>query len=229
MKFGNELYEKIIRDYTFKQWNKFPDELDSSVLKRIPIRYDFSEGYFNDKYQALPMNGYTKFIENIVDNENILVIYNQNYFDLKNNFKKIKIFYTGPIDQYFISNGYQYEKLEYRSIHFEYETHRKKYYQENSVINYPSLNEKFTRIVEYKHFYKNNSNYTIISKEYSTDIGEPYYPVPNKKNLDLYEQYKMLAQQEENVFFLGRLASYKYFNMDEAIENSLNFYKNLYL
>jgi UDP-galactopyranose mutase len=226
MKFGKELYEKIIKEYTFKQWNKYPNELDASVLKRIPVRYDFSEGYFTDKYQALPKNGYTKFIENIVANDNILVLFNQNFFDLKEKYNSVrKIFYTGPIDQFYESSGH--EKLEYRSIYFEYEIHKNKdYYQENSVINYPSSECNYTRIVEYKHFYKNDSSDTLIAKEYSIDDGDPYYPVPNEKNLNLYEKYKKLAQQEENVVFLGRLASYKYFNMDEAIACSLNVYKN---
>jgi UDP-galactopyranose mutase len=228
-KFGKELYEKVIKDYTKKQWDKYPNELDVSVLKRLPIRYDFSEGYFNDKYQVLPKNGYTEFINNIANNKKICVLYNTDYFHLnfldKGNLEKI--FFTGPIDQFYSKNGLP--KLEYRSINFEFELINQNFFQENSVINYPSLEESFTRIVEYKHFYKENTNpnYTIISKEYSTDNGDPYYPVPNEKNKKLYEQYKNMANKETNIIFLGRLASYKYFNMDEAILNSLNLYDEI--
>ena len=222
-KFGKELYEKVIKHYTKKQWDKYPDELDVSVLQRIPLRYDFSEGYFNDIYQALPENGYTEFVNNIVNKNNILTIYNTDYFEYKNKLNKniIKTIYTGPIDHFYKSLGY--EKLEYRSINFNFtKIKNTKYFQNNSVINYPSNDFEFTRIVEYKHFYPNSSNHTIISKEFSTEYGDPYYPVPNKENKELYERYKKLSENEKDIIFCGRLASYKYFNMDEAILNSLN-------
>lgn len=223
-KFGKELYEKVIKHYTKKQWDKYPDELDVSVLKRIPLRYDFSEGYFSDIHQALPENGYTEFVNNIVNKNNILTIFNTDYFEYKNKLKNmniIKTIYTGPIDYFFKSLGY--DKLEYRSINFNFiKIKNIDYYQNNSVINYPSNDFEFTRIVEYKHFYPTNSNYTIISKEFSTDYGDPYYPVPNKQNIELYEKYKKLSECEKDIIFCGRLASYKYFNMDEAILNSIN-------
>ena len=223
---GNKLYEKLIKDYTFKQWNKYPEELDKSVLERIPIRPNFDTRYFNDKYQALPHKGYTHFFEKILDNINIEVHLNTDYFEhIKNNIYDIVIF-TGPIDSYF-SN---LEKLEYRSIDFNIEVIKNvNYYQPNSVVNYPSIDVPYTRIVEYKHFLNQKSNDTIIVSEKTNDIGEPYYPVPNKKNLELYEKYKVLAKTEEskNVYFVGRLANYKYFNMDEAISNSLDFFKNV--
>jgi UDP-galactopyranose mutase len=233
-KFGNDIYEKVIKYYTKKQWDKYPNELDVSVLKRIPIRYDFTEGYFNDKYQALPKYGYTNFINNIVNKTNICILYNTDFFEYKNkiDLKSIeKIFYTGPIDQYYSNLGLP--KLEYRSINFVFEKiNNIDYFQENSVINYPSYNEDFTRIVEYKHFYKNinllQSNHsTIISKEYTTDNGDPYYPVPNKKNQELYNKYKEYAEKEDKIIFVGRLASYKYYNMDEAILASLNIIDNM--
>jgi UDP-galactopyranose mutase len=222
---GNILYEKLIKDYTYKQWNKYPNELDKSVLERIPIRLNFDTRYFSDKYQVLPSKGYTHFFTKILDHKNIEVLLNTDYFEhIKNNNYDVVIF-TGPIDSYFTN----LEKLEYRSINFNIERIKNmNYYQPNSVVNYPSLDFPYTRIVEYKHFLNQKSNNTIIVKETTSDTGEPYYPVPNKKNLDLYEKYKLLAQKEEikNVFFVGRLANYKYFNMDEAILNSLNFFND---
>ena len=223
---GNKLYEKLIKDYTYKQWNKYPEDLDKSVLERIPIRPNFDTRYFNDKYQALPHKGYTHFFEQILNNKNIEVKLNTDYFDhIKDNKYDIVIF-TGPIDSYFTD----LEKLEYRSIDFEIKIIKNmNYFQPNSVVNYPSIDIPYTRIVEYKHFLNQKSNDTIIVSEKTSDVGEPYYPVPTKKNLELYEKYKLLAKKEEikNVFFVGRLANYKYFNMDEAILNSLNFFTSL--
>lgn len=222
---GTKLYEKLIKDYTFKQWEKYPEELDKSVLERIPIRPNFDTRYFSDKYQALPEKGYTRFFEKILDNKNIEVKLNTDYFEhIKDNNYDVIIF-TGPIDTYF-SN---LEKLEYRSIDFNIERIKNtNYFQPNSVVNYPSIDVPYTRIVEYKHFLNQQSKDTIIVSEKTNNIGEPYYPVPNKKNLELYEQYKILAKKEEekNVYFVGRLANYKYFNMDEAIANSLSFFEN---
>jgi len=224
---GNTLYEKLVKDYTFKQWNKYPNELDKSVLERIPIRNNFDTRYFSDKYQALPHKGYTNFFKKIIDNKNIEVKLNTDYFEfIKTNNNYDIIIFTGPIDSYF-SN---FEKLEYRSIDFDIQIIKNmNYYQPNSVVNYPDINIPYTRIVEYKHFLNQKSNDTIIVTEKTNDIGEPYYPVPNKKNLDLYKKYKELAikEEENNVFFVGRLANYKYFNMDEAILNALEFFDNV--
>jgi len=223
---GNKLYEKLIKDYTFKQWNKYPEELDKSVLERIPIRPNFDTRYFNDKYQALPHKGYTHFFERILDNKNIDVKLNVDYFEhIKDNKYDVVIF-TGPIDSYFTN----LEKLEYRSIDFSVERIKNvNYFQPNSVVNYPSKDVPYTRIVEYKHFLNQKSNDTVIVSEKTNDVGEPYYPVPNKKNLELYEKYKKLAEDEEKnkIYFVGRLANYKYFNMDEAILNSLTFFDNI--
>jgi UDP-galactopyranose mutase len=223
---GNTLYEKLIKDYTFKQWNKYPSELDKSVLERIPIRANFDTRYFNDKYQALPHKGYTHFFSKILKNDKITVKLNTDYFDfIKENNTYDAIIFTGPIDSFFTD----LEKLEYRSIDFTIEIKKNmNYFQPNSVVNYPDKDVSFTRIVEYKHFLNQKSIDTIIVYENTNDIGEPFYPVPNKKNLDLYEKYKQLAQNEEkkNIFFVGRLANYKYFNMDEAIINSIRFFEN---
>ena len=226
---GEVLYDKLIRDYTYKQWNKYPEELDKSVLERIPIRNNFDTRYFNDKYQALPHKGYTHFFERLVDNKNIEVFLNTDYFEYIKDKTFDIIIFTGPIDNYFNN---ELDKLEYRSIDFNIEIIKDmNYYQPNSVVNYPSNDVKYTRIVEYKHFLNQKSKDTIIVKEITNNEGEPYYPVPNKKNLDLYKEYKKLAEEEEkkNVYFIGRLANYKYFNMDEAIENSLKFFEDKFL
>lgn len=230
---GNELYEKMFKPYTIKQWNKEPTDLDASVLARIPVRDNYDPRYFSDKYQALPSNGYTSFIKNILKHKNIEIKLNTDFknFIKTNDIKKFEgIIYTGPIDSYFYDSGL--DKLEYRSIDFKIERFMNisgGYYQPNSVVNYPEIDVPFTRIVEYKHFLNQISPHTIIVSETSNDSGEPYYPVPNDKNKKLYEKYKLLAKNEEknnNIHFIGRLASYKYFNMDQAIEVALDYFNN---
>lgn len=222
---GEVLYNKIFRDYTFKQWNKYPDELDPSVLARIPVRNNFDDRYFNDKYQALPKLGYTKFINSILDHPQITVRTNMDFFEIKQKVSFDTLIYTGPIDRYFQNLGLK--ELEYRSIDFTVESFKNvNFFQTNSVVNYLEKSVPYTRIVEYKHFLNQQSPHTTIVKEVTKDSGEPYYPVPNKENLTLYEKYLKLAEQENNVYFIGRLASYKYFNMDQAIKNSLDFFSN---
>lgn len=226
---GEELYNKTIKNYTYKQWEKYPEELDKSVLERIPIRNNFDTRYFNDKYQALPHKGYTHFFEQLLKNPLITYKLNTDFNIYKKNndlsFYKA-IIYTGPIDKYF--EDHNLDKLEYRSIDFKIDIIKNtKYFQQNSQINYPESQYPFTRIVEYKHFLNQKSKDTIIVSETTNDNGDPYYPIPNKKNLELYEKYQKLAEREEqtkNVFFVGRLANYKYFNMDAAIENALNIF-----
>uniref|UniRef100_A0A6C0JRV4 UDP-galactopyranose mutase C-terminal domain-containing protein n=1 Tax=viral metagenome TaxID=1070528 RepID=A0A6C0JRV4_9ZZZZ len=218
---GKEIYEKLFKPYTIKQWNKDPTELDPSVLARIPVRNSFDTRYFSDKYQVLPKYGYTKFVESILNHKNIKIQLNTDFFEI-NSSNYDHVIFTGPIDKYFESSGLP--KLEYRSINFEINRlSNYGYFQPKPVVNYPETNVDFTRIVEYKHFYNQTSDSTVIVKEFTTDKGEPYYPVPNKQNLDLYEKYRILANKESNVHFVGRLASYKYFNMDDAILNALNF------
>jgi UDP-galactopyranose mutase len=228
-RFGEQIYEKIFKYYTYKQWNKYPNELNEEVLSRIPLRNNFDTRYFNDRYQVLPEKGYTNFFNQLIDNKNIDIVLNIDFETIKNNISEKKIvIYTGPIDFYF--NDKNMEKLEYRSINFIIERYKNtNYYQSNSVINYPSLDIDYTRIVEYKHFLNQKSPHTTIVKEISTDKGDPYYPVLNQKNLTLYNKYKMLAEDEmknKNIHFLGRLANYKYFNMDQAIKNSLEYFNN---
>ncbi len=224
-KIGEKLYEKMFKYYTKKQWDKYPEELNAAVLDRIPVRLNKDDRYFTDKYQALPENGYTKIFEKMLSHKNIEIHLNTDYFDVRNTLPKFeKVFYTGPIDQFFDFKYSIKDKLEYRSIHFEFETLNKKYFQNNSVINYPGPEVNFTRIIEYKHFGNQISDKTTIVREYSTADGEPYYPVLNEKNLRLYKLYQQEAKKHPDIHFVGRLANYKYFNMDEAFKNALNLF-----
>lgn len=227
---GEKLYDKLIKNYTYKQWEKYPEELDASVLANIPIRNNFDTRYFDHKYQALPEKGYTYFINNMLSSDNINIKLGISYdeFKEKNDMSEYShIIFTGPIDEYFKDKGM--EKLEYRSIDFGMYIYKNtNYFQPNSVVNYPECNVPYTRIVEYKHFLNQKSDHTIIVTEVSKDYGDPYYPVPTDRNKSLYDNYKQLAEEEEknNIYFVGRLANYKYFNMDQAIENALNFFEN---
>jgi UDP-galactopyranose mutase len=223
---GKILYDKIFKDYTFKQWDKYPEELDPSVLGRIGVKNDFDNRYFTDKYQVLPEKGYTEFVKNILKSPNIKVMLNTDYHDFIKN-KSITdfkhIIYTGPIDKFYEKK--KLEKLEYRSINFIIEKYKNmNFYQTNSVVNYPQNNVPYTRIVEYKHFLNQKSKDTVVVKEITTDKGEPYYPVPTKRNMELFEKYKELSLNEKNIHFLGRLANYKYFNMDQSILNALEYF-----
>jgi UDP-galactopyranose mutase len=225
---GPVLYEKMFRHYTKKQWNKYPEELDASVLDRIPVRTGTDDRYFTDKYQALPEGGYTAFFHNLLSHPNIRVALKTDYFDLIDKLDNYeKLFYTGPIDRFFEFRDSVGERLEYRSINFVTETVDAEFYQANSVVNYPGKEVDFTRIIEYKHFGHQRSGKTTIVKEYTTDSGEPYYPVPNEKNRRLYETYREKAEKLENIYFVGRLANYKYFNMDQAFRNALDTFREL--
>jgi len=220
---GQELYDKMIKEYTFKQWAKYPAELDKSVLQRIPVRKNHDIRYFSDKYQVLPKQGYTHFVQQLITNDLITCQLNTDFQDFKKTHdlsQYKKIIYTGPVDKYFEREDM--DKLEYRSVEFVTEVYKNmNYYQPNSQVNYPEAKYPFTRISEYKHMLNQKSDHTIIFKEFSNDHGDPYYPVPTKRNQELYSKYKELADKEKNVLFIGRLANYKYFNMDEAIYNAL--------
>lgn len=220
---GEYLYEKMFRHYTKKQWDKYPEELDASVLNRIPVRTNHDDRYFSDKYQALPQGGYTQLFERILDHPNIEVKLNTDYFDVKDKISGYeKLIYTGPIDRFFNFAYSELHPLEYRSINFVSETVEAEYFQPNSVVNYPGKEVGFTRIIEYKHFGNQQSKRTTIVREYTTDEGEPYYPVPTEKNRLTYELYRKAAEALPDVYFVGRLANYKYFNMDQAFRNALD-------
>jgi UDP-galactopyranose mutase len=219
---GPELYDLIFKHYTYKQWEKYPEELDRSVLERIPVRTNDQDGYFSDRFQALPKNGYTDFVKQMIDHSLISINLSTDYrSEMRSDYDAIC--YTGPIDLFYAGQGFP--TLEYRSINFETEYLEIDQYQPNSVVNYPSATEPYTRIVEYKHFLNQSApNKTTIVKEYTVGEGDPYYPVPTARNKEVYEQYKRLAEEDEKkgIFFVGRLANYKYYNMDTAIENALD-------
>lgn len=214
---GEVLYEKIFKDYTYKQWAKWPAELAPSVLERIPVRTDWDPHYFSDRWQALPVRGYTDMVRAMLDHPNIRVSLNTEYTHaMRRDYDYV--FYTGPIDQYYAAAGYP--RLEYRSIRFEEETLPIDQFQPSVQINYPSASEPFTRIIEYKHLlHQNVPGRTTIVREYTTADGDPYYPVPTAANQEVYRQYQALAAADEaaGIFFVGRLATYKYYNMDAAI------------
>jgi UDP-galactopyranose mutase len=230
-RFGKEIYETLFKPYTMKQWGKSPEELDPLVLSRIPLRFDYDDRYFSDKYQVLPSRGYTDFVLGMLVSRNIHVLLNTDFFDVQNSLKPhTKVIFTGRIDAYFADSGLP--PLEYRSLNFNAETHRDtNYYQPFGVVNYPEPDVPFTRITEYKHMDhvsgSKRSPHTIIVKETSCDSGEPYYPVPNAENLALYERYKRLADGQTRVRFLGRLATYRYFNMDQAIRAALDAFEEV--
>ncbi len=223
---GKVLYEKLFKNYTKKQWDKLPSELDSSVMNRIPVRTNFDERYFTDKYQAMPKKGYTKLFEKMLKNPNISVKLNTDFLNYKENLNEFEmVFFTGRIDSFF---QYKFKKLEYRSLKFEFKTIEKEYFQKAAQINYPNT-EEFTRITEIKHATGQKNKKTTIIYEYPTWEGEPYYPVPTKDNKELYEKYKNEAKklEPEKIYFVGRLAEYKYFNMDEAFLNALNLFESI--
>jgi UDP-galactopyranose mutase len=221
---GPVLYEQLFKPYTIKQWGRDPKELDPSVLARIPVRYDNDPRYFSDTYQAIPEKGYTYFFEKLLDHPNITVQLNTEF--QPNVFNYTLLIFTGPIDSYFQSSGLP--TLKYRSLRFEIERYKNVgYVQPHFVVNTPSLDIPSTRSIEYKHLpYNQTSTDSIVIREYPTDEGEPYYPIPTKQTEDIYNQYKALADKEtlHGVHFIGRLANYKYFNMDQAIANSLQYF-----
>lgn len=223
---ANYVYEKIFLHYTTKQWGVKPEGVDGAVTARVPVYLSKDNRYFQDKYQGIPLDGYTKLVERMLEHKNIKVKLKTAYSDLKDkNFKRI--FYTGSIDEFF---EYKYGQLPYRSVKFKLETHNKKYYQSNAVVNYP-CNYDFTRIHEYKYYLDDESEKTVIAKEYSESFelgkNERYYPIPHNDNTELYERYRHDALELENVYFLGRLGDYKYYDMDKAVLRALNLYKEI--
>ena len=214
---GTDIYEKLVKGYTMKQWGRPCHELPSFIIKRLPVRFTYDNNYFNALYQGIPTDGYTSMIEKML--EGIEVRLNVDYFSEKDNLNKIadKIVYTGAIDAYF---DYCFGELNYRSIRFETEILDTDNYQGNAVINYTDSETPYTRIIEHKHFVFGNQPKTVISKEYSQEWTrdiEPYYPINDETNNALYEKYKTLADKEENVIFGGRLGQYRYYDMDAVI------------
>lgn len=219
---GKDIYEKLVKGYTQKQWGRECKDLPAFIIKRLPVRFTYDNNYFNDRYQGIPVGGYTKIVEKML--ENIEVRTGVDFFEFKKNHPSVaeKVIFTGMIDQYF---GYKLGTLEYRSVRFETEILDCENYQGNAVVNYTDIEIPYTRIIEHKHFEYGTQQKTVISKEYSLEWKkgmEPYYPVNDEKNTKLYEQYKELAAKEKNVIFGGRLGSYKYYDMDKVIEAALD-------
>lgn len=222
---GRDIYEKLIKGYTEKQWGRSATELPSFIIKRLPVRLTYDNNYFNDDYQGIPMGGYTKMVEKMLDHPNIEVKLNTDFFDKKDEYLKSfdKIVYTGMIDKFF---DYKLGELEYRSLRFETEEKNIRNYQGNAVINYTEREIPYTRVIEHKHFEfgKGDKDKTIITREYPADWkrgDEPYYPVNNERNNELYKKYQELAKQQDKVIFGGRLGQYKYYNMDQVIDEAL--------
>ena len=225
---GTDIYEKLIKGYTEKQWGRPCRELPAFIIKRLPVRLTFDNNYFNALYQGIPMGGYTKMVENMLSG--IEVRLNVDYFDHKAQLDALadRVIYTGPIDAYF---GYRLGNLEYRSVRFETEVLDKPNFQGNAAVNYTDRETPYTRIIEHKWFEFGNQPKTVISREYSSEWkpgDEPYYPVNDDRNGDLYRQYKALADAEEKVIFGGRLGEYKYYDMDAVIASALEKCKELF-
>ena len=218
---GRDVYEKLVKGYTEKQWGKKATDLPAFIIKRLPVRFTFDNNYFNDKYQGIPIGGYNVIIEKLL--ENIEVKVGTDFFDNRKHYEKIadKIVFTGMIDEFY---DYKFGELEYRSLRFEDEILDEINHQGNAVINYTEYEVPYTRIIEHKHFEYGNQSKTVITKEYPAtwEKGkEPYYPINNESNNTTYLKYKSLADCEKNVIFGGRLAQYKYYDMHNVIEQAL--------
>lgn len=218
---GTDIYEKLIKGYTAKQWGRDCKDLPSFIIKRLPVRFTYDNNYFNALYQGIPVGGYTKMVENMFGDTEIM--FDTDYLADKEKFDAMaeKVVYTGPVDAYF---GYRLGTLQYRSVRFETELLDMENYQGNAVVNYTDYETPYTRIIEHKHFEFGTQEKTVISREYSAEWqqgDEPYYPVNDAHNNALYEKYKALADGEEKVIFGGRLGEYKYYDMDKVIEVAL--------
>lgn len=217
---GRELYEKFFKNYTKKQWDLDPSELDASVTARVPTRTNRDDRYFTDTFQAMPKYGYTKMFEKMLDSPNIKIMLNCDYREIVKEFSFREMIYTGPVDAFF---NYCYGKLPYRSLEFKHETHDSETFQQAPVVNYPN-EHAFTRITEFKYLTGQTHKKTGIVYEYPRADGDPYYPIPRRENATLYAKYKALADIEPKVRFVGRLATYKYYNMDQIVAQALTEY-----
>ena len=218
---GRTIYERLVKGYTEKQWGRDCKDLPSFIIKRLPLRFEYNNNYFNDIYQGIPIGGYTKLVENIIGD--IEVKLNEDYLKNKDYWNKQakNIIYTGAIDEFY---DYKFGELEYRSLKFEVERIEKEFYQKNCVINYTEREVPYTRIIEHKYFENDQSPVTWITKEYPSDYKkgmEKFYPVNDEKNNSLYKQYEELAAKENNIIFGGRLGKYKYYDMDDVIAEAL--------
>jgi UDP-galactopyranose mutase len=220
---GRELYEKFFRGYTRKQWGLDPSELDKSVTSRVPTRTNRDDRYFTDEFQFMPKHGYTRMFEKMVRHPNIHVMTQTDYEDVKNVVPHRRVIYTGPIDEYF---NFQFGKLPYRSLRFEHVTLDKTWHQPVGVVNFPQTND-YTRVTEYKHLTGQEHAKTALTYEYPSAEGDPYYPIPKAENQELFKKYERLALATPDVWFVGRLATYRYYNMDQIVGQALATFRRI--
>ncbi|WP_443192186.1 UDP-galactopyranose mutase [Pseudomonas indica] len=221
---GRELYEKFFRGYTRKQWGLDPSQLDKSVTSRVPTRTNADDRYFGDSFQMMPLHGYTRMFEKMLDHPNIKVMVNTDFKEIRDEVQYDHLVYCGPIDEYF---GYCYGKLPYRSLRFQHETVDRERFQPVAVVNYPAEDVPYTRITEYKHLTGQQHHKTSLTYEYPSAEGDPYYPIPRPENAELYKRYQALADATPGVTFLGRLGTYRYYNMDQVVGQALALYKRI--
>jgi len=221
---GRELYELFFRGYTRKQWGLDPSELDKQVTSRIPTRTNTDDRYFSDTFQAMPLEGYTKMFERMLDNPLIEKRLGTDFRDLKDEVEYDHLIYTGPIDEYF---DFRFGKLPYRSLRFDHQTLDQEQFQEVAVVNYPCEEVPFTRISEYKHLTGQESPVTTVTYEYPSAEGDPYYPIPRPENQELFKRYEALADATDDVTFVGRLATYRYYNMDQIVGQALATFRRM--
>jgi UDP-galactopyranose mutase len=221
---GRELYEKFFRGYTRKQWGLDPSALDKSVTSRVPTRTNEDDRYFTDTFQIMPLHGYTQMFERMLDHPRIDLLLSTDFKHVRDAVKYRHVIYCGPIDEYF---DFQLGRLPYRSLRFEHQTLEQERYQPVAVVNFPDPEVPYTRITEYKHLTGQTHPSTSISYEFPCDDGDPYYPVPRPENAELYKRYRALAEQTPNVTFLGRLGTYKYYNMDQVVGQALALYRDI--
>ncbi|MBD2384251.1 UDP-galactopyranose mutase [Cylindrospermum sp. FACHB-282] len=222
-KVGRVLYEKFFRGYTKKQWGLDPSELDKSVIARIPTRTNRDDRYFTDTYQAMPLHGFTRLFENMLNHPNIKVMLNTDYREIEKAIPCREMIYTGPVDEFF---DYRYGQLPYRSLNFQHETHNTEVFQKAPVINYPN-EHLYTRVTEFKYLTGQEHSKTSVVYEFPSSVGDPYYPVPRPENQEIYKQYKQLVDTTPAIHFVGRLATYKYYNMDQCVAQALSVYKQV--
>lgn len=220
---GRELYEKFFRGYTRKQWGVDPSELNKSVTSRIPTRTNRDDRYFTDSFQAMPLHGYTRMFERMLKHPKIKIMLQTDFREVRDQIRYNRLIFTGPVDEFF---GWQYGKLPYRSLRFEHRTVNQEQFQPVAVVNYPQT-EEYTRITEYKHLTGQTAPKTSLTYEYPTDVGDPYYPVPRAENEALYKRYEALAAARSDVWFVGRLATYRYYNMDQVVGQALATFRRI--
>ena len=221
---GKDLFEKFFKNYTKKQWSLEPKDLSPTVCGRIPVRTNDDCRYFTDKYQFMPKEGYTAMFRKMLNHPNIEVMLETDYKKILNDVKFDKMIYTGPIDYFF---DYEFGKLPYRSIRFEYKNFDAEFYQSTAQVNFVDENYPFTRVVEHKYLSKQNCKGTTVSFEYSSEDGEPFYPVPKAESKELYQKYFHRSKQLDSVTLIGRLAEYQYYNMDQVVANVLSVFERI--